>query len=108
MMRRSAVKQAGELRTDITSAEDWEYITRLSRVGHIAFIDAPEPVLAFTRTSPGQRLLVAFNLSADAVQWALPDGLEPHAINDKGLLAGRVDRGQLHLPARGVFFARLD
>ena len=66
------------------------------------------PVLAFTRTSPGQRLLVAFNLSADAVQWALPDGLEPHAINDKGLLAGRVDRGQLHLPARGVFFARLD
>jgi glycosyltransferase involved in cell wall biosynthesis len=54
MMRRSAVEQAGELRTDVTSAEDWEYITRLSRVGHIAFIDAP---LLRYRRHPGQMSL---------------------------------------------------
>lgn len=41
MMRRSAVEQAGRLREGITSAEDWEYITRLARLGHLAFIDAP-------------------------------------------------------------------
>ena len=76
--------------------------------GDIAFIDAPEPVLAFTREMRGERLLVAFNLSADVAQWTLPDGLEPRAINDHGLLAGRVDGRQLQLPARGVFFARLD
>ncbi len=41
MMRRSAVAQVGKLREGITSAEDWEYITRLSRVGDLAFVNTP-------------------------------------------------------------------
>jgi glycosyltransferase involved in cell wall biosynthesis len=54
MMRRSAVEQAGKLREGITSAEDWEYITRLSRLGHIAFVNAP---LLRYRKHPGQMSL---------------------------------------------------
>lgn len=54
MMRRSAVERVGLLRTDITSAEDWEYITRLSRVGRIAFVCAP---LLRYRRHPGQMSL---------------------------------------------------
>ena len=76
--------------------------------GDIAFVDAPEPVLAFTRTQGGERLLVVFNLSGAAVEWALPTGLAPRAITDHGLPAGGVDGDRLQLPPHGVFYARID
>src|SRR5690606_13753394 len=41
MMRRSAVARVGNLRQGITNAEDWEYITRLSQIGEVAFVNAP-------------------------------------------------------------------
>jgi GT2 family glycosyltransferase len=41
MMRSDAVKRAGWLRTDVGGCEDWQYITRLARLGPLAFIDAP-------------------------------------------------------------------
>ncbi|RZA11668.1 MAG: alpha-glucosidase, partial [Lysobacteraceae bacterium] len=37
--------------------------------GSIRFIDAPSPLLVFVREHQGRRLLVAFNLSADVVEW---------------------------------------
>ncbi|HEY5804045.1 MAG TPA: alpha-glucosidase family protein [Lysobacter sp.] len=74
--------------------------------GDIAFLDAPEPVLAFTRGSGDESMLVAFNLSAQPQQWALPSQLATlAAVEDHGLLAGRVDGGVLTLPAHGVFYA---
>lgn len=76
--------------------------------GDIAFLDAPEPVLAFTRIEGDERLLVAFNLSGDAVDWVLPVGLAPRPITDHGLPAGRVDGDRLRLPPHGVFFAHVD
>lgn len=54
LMRRAAVEQAGKLREGITSAEDWEYITRLARLGHVAFVNAP---LLRYRKHPGQMSL---------------------------------------------------
>ena len=75
--------------------------------GDIAFLDTPEPVLAFTRTQGEQSLLVAFNLSADAATCALPGGLSPAPLDDHGLLAGHVEAGHLHLPPRGVYYATL-
>lgn len=76
--------------------------------GDIGFLDAPEPVLAFTRRSEDESLLVVFNLSAQPQQWTIPAHLGSLApVDDHGLLAGRVDAGQLHLPAHGVFYARI-
>ena len=76
--------------------------------GAIAFVDAPEPVLAFVREFEGQRLLVAFNLSDAAVGWTLPDIGTPRVIDGHGLPTAQPDGGTLELPARGVFFAALD
>ena len=75
--------------------------------GSIEFHDAPEPVLAFTRHHANQSLLVAFNLSANAAQWEIPDGLQLQALQGHGLLSGEIRDGNLHLPAHAVFFASL-
>ncbi|MFP7723572.1 alpha-glucosidase family protein [Lysobacter sp. A3-1-A15] len=75
--------------------------------GDIAFVDTPEPVLAFTRSHGAQRLLVAFNLSAEAAGCDLR-GLAPAApLEDHGLPAGHLEGDRLHLPPRGVFYASL-
>ncbi|KGM53537.1 alpha-glucosidase [Lysobacter arseniciresistens ZS79] len=76
--------------------------------GDIAFIDAPEPVLAFNRTLGDERVLVVFNLSGAAVSWPLPAGMTLRALDGHGLAAGAVDGGELRLPPHGVFFARID
>jgi alpha-glucosidase len=77
------------------------------QLGHISFFDAPEPVLAFRRDTPGESLLVVFNLSAQAVEWILPQGLAVQALDDHGLLSGTVVERSVHLPPRGVFYARI-
>ena len=76
--------------------------------GAIAFVDAPEPVLAFVREADGERLLVAFNLSDAPVRWTLPDVGTPRVIDGHGLPTAQPEGGTLELPARGVFFAALD
>ena len=75
--------------------------------GSIEFHDAPEPVLAFTRHHADQSLLVAFNLSANTVQWEMPEGLQVEVMQGHGLLSGEIRDGNLHLPAHAVFFASL-
>jgi len=76
--------------------------------GDIAFVDAPEPVLAFTRTLGDERVLVVFNLSNGAVAWPLPAGIAPRVIDDHGLRSGEAVDGELRLPPHGMFFARID
>ncbi|MGH8061901.1 MAG: alpha-glucosidase family protein, partial [Pseudoxanthomonas sp.] len=73
--------------------------------GDIHFLDTSEPVLAFTRSFEGQRLLVVFNLSAAAVEWEVPGDQLVQAIDGHGLVAGHVEDGLLKLPAQGVFYA---
>jgi alpha-glucosidase len=76
--------------------------------GDIAFLDADEPLLAFTRGSGGETLLVVFNLSGATQVWPVPPTLRVIApIDDHGLRAGELRNGALHLPPRGVFYARL-
>ena len=75
--------------------------------GGIRFFDAPEPVLAFEREHDGRRMLVAFNLSAAPVEWPLPAGLRPQALDAPGVAAGAVDADRLHLPAHGAYYATL-
>jgi alpha-glucosidase len=77
------------------------------RDGDIRFLDAPEPVLAFVRTSGGQSLLAMFNLGGEAMALPLPAGVG--RIHDgHGLACARVADGQAQLPGYGVLFAELD
>lgn len=41
MMRANACSRAGWLKEDLRTNEDWEYITRLARLGPLAFVEAP-------------------------------------------------------------------
>lgn len=74
--------------------------------GTIRFLDTPEPVLAFVREHAGRALLVAFNLSAAAVECALDAG-PATPVDAPGLVRGHLDGGRLRLPARGAFYAML-
>jgi len=76
------------------------------RWGDIAFVEVPEPVLAFTRSHAGDTMLVAFNLSADSVAFDLPAGLTAAAaLEGHGLLQGRIENGRVQLPGYGALFA---
>ncbi|MFT4179559.1 MAG: alpha-glucosidase family protein [Thermomonas sp.] len=73
--------------------------------GSIRFLDAPEQVLAFVREHEDQRVLVAFNLSGETVEWQAPASIT--ALDAPGVVqASRVD-GVLHFPPRGAAFALL-
>ncbi len=68
--------------------------------GAIRFLDAPAQVLAFERSHEGQRLLLAFNLSAEPCDWTLPVTGAPLAV--PGPVAATLDGDVLRLPPRGV------
>lgn len=76
--------------------------------GDIAFLDAPEPLLAFRRTHAGSAVLAVFNLGEREACWPLPDGCRPRALDGHGLPNGVIDGSVLVLPPRGVYFGRLD
>ncbi|MFZ5616345.1 MAG: alpha-amylase family glycosyl hydrolase [Pseudomonadota bacterium] len=68
------------------------------RFGDIAFLDTPEPLLAFKRSFKGNSLLCVFNLGADGKRMALPDG--DWRPLDYGL-GSAVDGRDLNLPGFG-------
>lgn len=73
--------------------------------GDIAFIDVPEPALAFWRRGDDQSLCVVFNLSDEPLDIALPEagGLQP--VQVPGFpQGGEQVGGGLRLAPRGVFF----
>jgi alpha-glucosidase len=86
----------------------WRKTVPALQWGDIEFFDASEPVLAFVRSFEGQRVLAAFNLSAEEVEWAVPAGLQMRTFSGHGLVQGDVNEGLLRLPARGVFYAEID
>ena len=52
-----------------------------------------------------EKILAAFNLSADAVDTNAPEFADWRQIGDTGLLEGELVRGRLRLPAHGAVFA---
>ncbi len=66
------------------------------REGDIVFHETAEPVLMFQRRHAAQRLLLAFNLSAEAADVALPEG-SWQALQVPGVVAGAVEE-RLRLP----------
>ena len=74
--------------------------------GTIAFHDAPEPVIAFSRSNPGETILCVFNTGAKPTRFVLPARLVPEPLEGHGF-AARLHKGIVALPAHGAFFARL-
>ena len=74
------------------------------QIGRAIFLDAPEPVLAFVRETAGQRLLCAFNLGAQAVDWRS----DASGAEATSLLGGRFSQGAASLPAWSGVIAALD
>jgi len=85
----------------------WRRTQPALRTGDIAFLDTPEPVLAFVRTAGDARVLVVFNLSPSPVTWTLPPGMTPTALDAHGVPMGMIDGTLLRLPAHGLYFGAL-
>ncbi|WP_133501057.1 alpha-glucosidase family protein [Cognatilysobacter terrigena] len=85
----------------------WRHTQPALVEGSIRFLDTPEPVLAFVREQASERLLVAFNLSAQPVTCTLDVGTAT-TLDAPGIDTGGIDAGTLQLPAHGALFARLD
>lgn len=61
------------------------------RTGALTMLDAPEPLLVFTRGDGKGALLCAFNLGARAAVWSLPDGWSiVESINTPATLSGEL------------------
>ncbi|MCC4600225.1 alpha-glucosidase [Xanthomonas melonis] len=74
------------------------------REGAITFYDTAEPVLMFRREHAGQTMLLAFNLSVDMAEIALPAGAWVQ-IDVPGVAHGTIASGLLRLPGHAVVCA---
>jgi alpha-glucosidase len=71
--------------------------------GSIAFLDAPEDILAFVRESEDEKLLCVFNFAREPAKWQLPEDPVETILPD-----GNVIRdGSVTLSALGAFIARI-
>ena len=101
-------KQPGSVLNAVRAFLQWRKAQPALVTGSIAFLDAPEPVLAFVREHDGQRMLVAFNLSADAVAWQPPGTSMPIGVLDvPGIAPAVLNGGVLEFPAHGAVYAEL-
>ena len=76
--------------------------------GSIAFLEAGEDVLAFTRTSDDEALLCVFNFSSEPANWLLPESIGRfHRIDLPGS-AVVADGPTVVMPGLGFFFARIE
>ncbi|MES2933773.1 MAG: alpha-glucosidase family protein [Pseudomonadota bacterium] len=76
-------------------------------LGDIQFFETPEPILAFRRDLSGKpSVLAAFNLSAQAVMFELPEAAGATALEGHGL-KGLAQDGSVELPAYGAWFGLL-
>ena len=82
----------------------WRKTQPTLRWGDIQFIDAPEPVLVFTRSNDGVQILAAFNLARDPVQLSLPEFGNYRQIECAGVLSGELHGEHVRLPGHGVVF----
>ncbi|MCC7260654.1 MAG: alpha-glucosidase C-terminal domain-containing protein, partial [Alphaproteobacteria bacterium] len=83
----------------------WRNSHKALRSGAVRFFDAPDGVLAFTRTQGEETILCIFNLVPEQVRcdgkgWPESDALEGHG------LASAKDGNALTLPPYGVYFGK--
>ena len=83
----------------------WRHTQPALLHGSIRFLESAEPVLLFERMLADETLLLAFNLSAEAVSHPLPPGNWQQVVVP-GPDAGTVQGNELQLPPRAVYCAR--
>lgn len=88
---------------------NWRRTLPALRSGAIRFLDAPEPVLLFTRTDDRDgTLLVAINLGVEPLSLPLPAAIPSlRQIDCPGPRNGRVEVGDLKLPGHAVIYAEV-
>ncbi len=103
---RSVAAQAGDPDSVLNAVRRflrWRAAQPALREGDIRFVLTPEPVLAFFRRTAEQHLFVAFNLSPDPIELALP-GLHARAL---GQHDGALAEHRLRLPGYGAYFGEV-
>jgi alpha-glucosidase len=86
----------------------WRRTHPALRGGDIRFLDAPEPLLVFTRTHAAQTLLVAINLGGESLSWPLPASTAMlRQIDCPGPRNGRAGRRELQLPGHSAIYAEV-
>jgi len=85
----------------------WRAAHPVLRLGSIAFLDQPEPILAYVREYDGLRFLCVFNLSPDPVDALIGNIASVEAVTGHGFedTAQVEEPDSLHLDGRGAFFA---
>jgi len=76
-------------------------------IGDIGFLDAPEPLLVFTRAHAGERVLVALNLGAEEMCMNAPAGMSLRQLEHPGPRRGRIEGNTLHLPGHAAIYAAI-
>lgn len=92
--------QAGAANSTLSCARGFIRVRRdqpALRLGGIAFLDAPEPLLVFRRAHEKDRLLCVFNLGATPVEYEAPRGGRALAYG----LPGTINGKRASLPAWG-------
>jgi Glycosidases len=74
--------------------------------GGIRFLDVPEPVLAFERSSETEHLRCLFNLGPEPVSLPMPDPRAGERVVGHGLPEGCREGERAGLPGWGVLFER--
>jgi alpha-glucosidase len=85
----------------------WRNAQEVLRTGSIAFADAPEPLLVYTRKRGKDAMLVAINLGKEAINFDASQFVIKEIINDLGF-ACEVKDNIVHLPKYTAFFARIN
>jgi alpha-glucosidase len=83
----------------------WRRTQEVLRSGDIRFLDAPEPLLLFTRTLGDHSTLVAINLGEHAASIPIPESLALRQVECPGPRRGQVEARELKLPGHSLIYA---
>lgn len=82
----------------------WRKTHEALKSGNIEFVMTTATILAFTRRTDSEQILVAFNLCERPVSVDLPKSFSGKALGGHGLPEGTLEDTHLSLPAYGALF----
>lgn len=86
----------------------WRRSVRALRGVETTLLAPDDRVLAYVREGAGERLLCAFNLSEESVDWAVPERLGSLRVaTDSGVGGASLEGDSVRFAPWGVLFARL-
>lgn len=85
----------------------WRKTQAALQLGDIKFLDAPEPLLVFTRTWQGKTVVAAFNLGLKELTYQFMQSSKLTLLPIEGF-ACSLDNNMVHLPGYSAFFATVE